>query len=604
MAQGGQDSNLPTTTSPPVTQTTTTTTTSAQLPPLATNSIIGRPTGLRTSADVRVSWVYTIQKPQLIQECQIRNLDSSGRSDDLRARLVAHLRTPTDECHNYKTAVHPDGYQSETSLNTGTIPKINRNRPQTESDESQVVREIIGLAPDMDLCTLTQRLVTLMHKEKLLDRETYLYTHPPVSPSANEWTSTFPIQPAARTRNVPGVEVPLRTEETTTTQPHSRPTGPWDLNLPRHTQEHEDRSYVTPASAMRNYSGISIPHEATSRDDRSVPPTTASLCDIVRKWNLKFEDKEDPISFLERLTELLEAYEIPVDRILRALPEIFKGNALLWWRNNHALWRNYREFIRDFENQFLPPGYYRNLDREIQERTQGEQEPCRSFVVAISTLIRRRGGFSEAAGLERMYQNLKPEYKFYIRRHEVRTVSDLVTKAEEYEALLRDKSTYRTPPGPAQAFTPSTAYHSRSRKRVDFSEPVYLDIIHQSPLPRTPPQTSTREAPRGFQKNLANAQNRDRERSPSPHPRQTPNTTTLISHPNHRSRSPSPGPRPPFTCWNCEREGHVARECPQPRRVRCFYCKKEGCLTVNCNCRSGNGQPALRTGSQESRSRQ
>lgn len=54
---------------------------------------------------------------------------------------------------------------------------------------------------------------------------------------------------------------------------------------------------------------------------------------------------------------------------------------------------------------------FQKLKQEIQERTQGEGELCQKFVVAISTLMRRRGGFSKENTLDRIYQHLKPHYK-------------------------------------------------------------------------------------------------------------------------------------------------------------------------------------------------
>lgn len=627
-----QSNNFPTTTESMVTYTTagtTTTTTTVSTvsrpspytatsyqPTANTETSIERQAKLSTT-DVRVSWIYTLLKPQLIQECQNRNLDPNGRSDDLRARLVAHLRTTTEHSHHYPSELGSSNQQNiDTLPYTGTIPKATRNRPRTGADDLQTVKEIIGLAPDADLRTLTQRLSTLMREEKLLAHETYIHSGPPDTP-LDDLNRTLPPNHNSRTRGFPESEVPKqpmypwnRIENTqaefrrsnqgypiiqtvVNNRPESYPRSqePCNIDLPRHIHEYETRSYLPPSSPISNFADRTTPHEETTRGERYHLPSTANLCDLVRKWNLKFDDKEDPVSFLERLTELLEAYEIPVNRILRALPEIFKGNALLWWRNNHDLWRNYADFFRDFESQFLPPGYYRNLDREIQERTQGEQEPCRAFVVALSTLIRRRGGFQETVRLERIYQNLKPDYKFYIRRNEVKTVCDLVSKAEEYEALLRDKSTYRPPPGPAQAFTPSTAYQSRSRKRVEFSNPIYLDVIHQASSPRIPLPTTSNEA-QVISHNTPEInpdRGRNRQRSPSPRTHTPTTNNQQVSQQHVRSGSTSPTPRSPITCWNCEREGHLARECPQPRKVRCFYCKKEGRLTVNCNCRSGNG---------------
>lgn len=171
----------------------------------------------------------------------------------------------------------------------------------------------------------------------------------------------------------------------------------------------------------------------------------SSICNQVRKWNLKFDGYSHPVSFLERLNELAESYEVPPDHLLKALPELFKGEALLWYRNNKTLWACYNDFVTSFEEQYLPPDYRRNLDEEILRRTQGENESIRTYIVALTTLMRRHGGFSKNGVLNRLYSNMRPEYKLTVRRDKVNSVSDLIKQAEGYEGYLRDKKCYRPP---------------------------------------------------------------------------------------------------------------------------------------------------------------
>lgn len=58
--------------------------------------------------------------------------------------------------------------------------------------------------------------------------------------------------------------------------------------------------------------------------------SASSVCNIVRKWNVRFDGYRDPISFLERLDELMGAYNVPGTDLLKALPELLTGTALLW----------------------------------------------------------------------------------------------------------------------------------------------------------------------------------------------------------------------------------------------------------------------------------
>ncbi len=172
----------------------------------------------------------------------------------------------------------------------------------------------------------------------------------------------------------------------------------------------------------------------------------ATIIDKVRKWNLFFDGQKDVILFLERLEELRNCYRFPDTYILRALPEVFRGNALLWYRNNHKEWEDWHDFLKDFSAFFLPRNYKRSLMVEICKRTQKNNEKFKDFVVEIQTLIRRQGTLSKEQELEQIYLNMRPEYKRYIKRKEFDNLLELIEAAEEYESLQKELNEARVPP--------------------------------------------------------------------------------------------------------------------------------------------------------------
>jgi hypothetical protein len=56
-------------------------------------------------------------------------------------------------------------------------------------------------------------------------------------------------------------------------------------------------------------------------------------------------------SFLERLGEFKSAYEVSDEAMLRAVPELLKGQALLWFRNNQSTWE---DFLISIKDSYLP----------------------------------------------------------------------------------------------------------------------------------------------------------------------------------------------------------------------------------------------------------
>jgi len=317
----------------------------------------------------------------------------------------------------------------------------------------------------------------------------------------------------------------------------------------------------------------------------------ANLCNVVRKWNLRFDGYKDPISFLERLEELVTAYDIDRTLILKALPELLTGAALLWYRNFKDSWTTFESFRQSFEVQFLPLDYRRNLDDEIRRRTQGESEPFRSFLIALTTLIRRRGGFSRQEELDRIYTNMRPDYKLTIRRGDTFSIEQLLQQAEHVENCERERSLYRPPPPPSMALVPETAYNPRRRPEKNLERPELGGLVTcETGVPRSgaPTPTGVRFKEEDHPKKLISFT------PPQP-------SATGISTSNEKSRERQSEDKT-FTaiCWNCNQKGHLYRQCRLPKALKCFNCKKEGVKTHECGCQAGNGFRTRRNGDRTS----
>jgi hypothetical protein len=178
-----------------------------------------------------------------------------------------------------------------------------------------------------------------------------------------------------------------------------------------------------------------LPAPATHED------TPAKVMNQMRKWGCHFDGK-DPVSFLERLEELQREYGYDGALLLRGLPEMLRGDALLWYRNNRAAWDTWEDFSDDFRDYYLPRRYYAQLRRDIQARTQGADEPYRKYATDVLTMMRRAGGYVEEDQLDLLYENMHPRYKLYVRRESVRRTAELRRQAEELEhinAQCRDR---------------------------------------------------------------------------------------------------------------------------------------------------------------------
>ena len=173
------------------------------------------------------------------------------------------------------------------------------------------------------------------------------------------------------------------------------------------------------------------------------PESHAKILNQMRKWGCQF-DGRDPVAFLERVDELCAGYGYTGEQLLRGIPELLRGDALLWARNNREFWESWDDFCADFRTQYFPPQYSEQLQREIFERRQRENEIITQYATVMMTLMRRAGGFSRGQQLDRIHANMRPTYRKYVRRGDVRSLTELIARVTELEGIEREERDAKT----------------------------------------------------------------------------------------------------------------------------------------------------------------
>lgn len=191
------------------------------------------------------------------------------------------------------------------------------------------------------------------------------------------------------------------------------------------------------------------------------PPPTPPI-EQVRKWNCHF-DGQDVYTFLEKVEEQRRGYGLQEDQLVSCLPELLRGEALLWARNRLFAWDTWAAFATALRANYLPPGEHRLLEARIFATKQAAHETARSFATNLETLM-RRAGLPPAVQLDRVYYGLRPEYQRYVRRTEITNLEALYVAAAELEALsTRDPTPAARPrdAAPIRQATPPAARYSR-----------------------------------------------------------------------------------------------------------------------------------------------
>ncbi|KAH8315152.1 hypothetical protein KR059_012016, partial [Drosophila kikkawai] len=200
---------------------------------------------------------------------------------------------------------------------------------------------------------------------------------------------------------------------------------------------------TSPAPVSRGKSEGS-PRGGTSQFD--VNPSSM-LVDKMTKWGLSFDGTSDPLSFVELIEEGADTYRIDRKYLSNAIVVLLSGRAESWFRTSGLQGGTWAQVRREFLDFFLPPRYYQRLDDEIRAHYQKPNEPFKQYLVDLR-LKMRRAGFSPEQELERIYENMLPEYQMFTRRQDFKTLTELTHLVVNFEVARSrgERSTRGYPP--------------------------------------------------------------------------------------------------------------------------------------------------------------
>ena len=165
----------------------------------------------------------------------------------------------------------------------------------------------------------------------------------------------------------------------------------------------------------------------------------SDLHHAMKDWHISFDVTDDAVEFLEGLEELASTYGIEKEKLIPALPRIFRGIANLWHRNNATSWTTWEEFTEDFKLYFFPRNYETNLLERIIARKQKYREKFIIYLTDMQTLFRRYGKMKEEEKLHRIFENMDTNYKYYVKRTDFSSLNELILLCGNFEALTEEK---------------------------------------------------------------------------------------------------------------------------------------------------------------------
>ncbi|XP_034937199.1 uncharacterized protein [Chelonus insularis] len=342
-----------------------------------------------------------------------------------------------------------------------------------------------------------------------------------------------------------------------------------------------------------------------SDDSEIIPGSSSTVKPIMflqamQRWDITFSGAlgEDVELFLSRIQEGLDLLGVNEDTLLKTLPFLLKGGALVWYRarvKNFATWQQVR---LAFRSRFADPDYQIALREEISRRTQAEGEPIGEYLACMNGLFDRTDpSWTEWERVRYAHRGMHPAYRIAISLTDTLTMNQLESLAIRHEQVWRSLKERRAPPLPEESMCPAYAYAGPRTHNTQFypyvtSRPSRANV--QLVQQEYDYEIETLEAmqSRSSQKKTGNLPTNV---LPTPVP-------FYPTNPVAPALAPVSVPVPQATgivqknsvnpnCWNCSKSGHLFRFCPEPRRRFCFKCQAPGVTSVNCpRCNQGNAQ--------------
>lgn len=305
--------------------------------------------------------------------------------------------------------------------------------------------------------------------------------------------------------------------------------------------------------------------------EQSVAMAHGKVAKILLQYRVWFSTLpgEDPQEFLERLADCCMSFELSEEEIFRALPLIFRGAAIRWWRVTKQSLSDYGEFLHAFRLRFCPGDRQAGLWEDIRARTQGEQEPIAEYVTSLRGLFELVDPCPPMkTQLDTVYAQMNPRFAQFMQRHAFHSYEELLEQGSLTTTKLRCISNYRPPPAPGTFNNPAFAYTRAPQQKQG---PQLSALMYEQAPGREAAAAQTEEGYDTTMCSLLNAPTRvnagDAEQPRRP-ANKTVQTRNVGTSPPVTGTQEGKLPYSQRVCYNCLEPGHFAKECPEPRRAR------------------------------------
>lgn len=287
----------------------------------------------------------------------------------------------------------------------------------------------------------------------------------------------------------------------------------------------------------------------------------------IKNFGLYFDGSNMSFScFLERVEELRISRGYTKDQLLNSAPEIFRNEALSWFRSVRRDVGNWDDLLSKMRRVFLPSDYDLQLWRQLEKRTQHPDEKVVFYIATIQNYFNKfNSPPSEIDRVAFIRRNLLPAFQTALAMRDIgswrriASVNELIDACQVIEEANLSASNYQPPP---------TTMRNPLEPELLFRRAPTHPRVAEISLPHVSEESSHKFW-------VHSSANLPSALAPT-HVFQTPVEAVQLSK------------NVGIKCWNCGKVGHRQQNCSEPRRLHCFKCGKPDVTVRSCPSCSGN----------------